>query len=209
MANLPIDMYPEAIQVNVQDVLSCVLDGCKPSVFRMLGKEIEMHYVCCLYRLRDREIKAYYNTNMEIRSNPPPIIQSIQKTVEDLTGEEYTYVLVNVYRDGTDFLGYHRDKESLDGPIASLSLGATRRFLVREDATKEISTYHLHHGDLLLMRRGCQRKYKHSIPKMSVSDLVDHLTSHNIPIPKKKTLANLHEATKETLPVRVNLTFRY
>jgi alkylated DNA repair dioxygenase AlkB len=207
-----ISVYPDAISdVSINDILPEVLPLCRPSMFQMLGKEIEMHYVCCLFRLRDREIKNYYNSNMPIYTDVPPIIKQIQKVTEERTNEEYTYVLVNVYRNTTDYLGYHRDRESLDGPVASVSLGMTRRFLIRDDVTKEVTTMHLRHGDLLLMHRGCQRKYKHSVPKMSIQDLIEHLLSCNIAIPDgRKTLTKLHDAVaKGNNNVRVNLTFRY
>ena len=37
---------------------------------------------------------------------------------------------MNLYRDGNDHIGFHADSETND-VIASISLGATRRFLLR------------------------------------------------------------------------------
>ena len=43
-----------------------------------------------------------------------------------LLGVEFDYCLVNLYRDGNDYINFHADNEAKD-VIASISLGATRR----------------------------------------------------------------------------------
>ena len=51
-----------------------------------------------------------------------------------MCGERFNSVLLNLYRDGQDSMGWHSDDESELGPapaIASLSLGEPRRFLLR------------------------------------------------------------------------------
>ena len=62
-------------------------------------------------------------------------------------------VLCNLYRDGQDTMGWHRDNEPEIDPavIASVSLGAARDFKVRHRTTKEGWTVSLGHGDLLAM----------------------------------------------------------
>ena len=63
--------------------------------------------------------------------------------------------LANLYRDGTDSMGFHSDDEPELGPeptIASISLGARRRFVLRHRATRERWTWELGAGDLLVMR---------------------------------------------------------
>jgi len=78
-------------------------------------------------------------------------------------------VLLNRYRDGDDGMGWHSDNEPELGPapvIASLSLGAARRFLLRrrDDHAKKAEVL-LDHGDLLVMGGQTQRHYQHSLPK--------------------------------------------
>ena len=86
--------------------------------------------------------------------------------VADLSGVEYNGVLVNGYRDGLDSMGWHRDNEPEIDPssIASLSLGATRTFKIRDRRTKEVIHLELEHGDLLVMEN-LQDVHEHSVPK--------------------------------------------
>ena len=78
-------------------------------------------------------------------------------------------VLANLYRDGRDAMGWHSDDEPELGPrpaIASISLGAPRRFLLRHrtwpEHRREVL---LTHGSLLLMAGETQRFYRHAVPK--------------------------------------------
>ena len=65
-------------------------------------------------------------------------------------------------------MGYHSDDEPELGPeptIASISLGARRRFVLRHRVTREQWTWELGGGDLLVMRDESQRDYAHAVPK--------------------------------------------
>ena len=76
----------------------------------------------------------------------------------------------NLYRDGTDSMGYHSDNETELGPrptIASISLGDRRRFVLRHRVTREQWSWDLGHGDLLVMRDESQSDYAHAVPKTS------------------------------------------
>lgn len=83
-------------------------------------------------------------------------------------GAEFNSCLANLYRDGTDSMGYHSDDEPELGPqptIASVSLGARRRFVLRHRVTREKWSWELGGGDLLVMRAETQRDYAHAVPK--------------------------------------------
>jgi alkylated DNA repair dioxygenase AlkB len=82
----------------------------------------------------------------------------------------FNSVLVNAYRDGRDSMGWHADDEKELGPapcIASLSLGASRRFLLREKHGKNLRSIflQLEHGSLLVMQHDSQCRFMHSLPK--------------------------------------------
>ena len=49
--------------------------------------------------------------------------------------------------------------------IPVLSLGATRRFLIRPEAGGPSTTIVTHSGDLVVMGGRCQKDYRHSVPK--------------------------------------------
>ena len=61
-------------------------------------------------------------------------LQELQAVVEDLAEHSFNGVLLNLYRDGQDSVGWHADNEPGLGSepvIASLSLGAARRFQLK------------------------------------------------------------------------------
>jgi alkylated DNA repair dioxygenase AlkB len=83
---------------------------------------------------------------------------------------DFNSCLANLYRDGTDSMGYHSDNEpelGLRPTIASVSLGDPRRFVLRHRATRERWSWDLGHGDLLVMRDESQSDYAHAVPKTS------------------------------------------
>lgn len=99
-----------------------------------------------------------------------PLLQQLRQELEQHTGHRFNAVLLNCYRDGSDSVSWHSDDEKelgTDPVIASLSLGATRRFELRHRQRRELGKYvlDLNHGSLLLMGAGLQRHWQHQIPK--------------------------------------------
>jgi alkylated DNA repair dioxygenase AlkB len=96
-------------------------------------------------------------------------LAELRDLAQALTGHTYNSVLLNLYRDGNDGMGWHADDEPELGrepAIASFSLGATRRFRLRHRRQKGIGiSLDLPHGSLLLMAGGTQRHYVHAVPK--------------------------------------------
>ena len=98
-----------------------------------------------------------------------PLLQSIRQQCERETAHTFNGVLVNYYRDGDDHLGWHSDDELINGSeplIASISLGAERRFDMRHRETGELVSTPLRHGSLLVMSGLSQRCWEHRIPKV-------------------------------------------
>ncbi|KGT49047.2 DNA methylase [Xanthomonas phaseoli pv. phaseoli] len=106
------------------------------------------------------------------RFAPQPWLDALQPARARLqaeTGHPFNSVLANRYRSGSDAMGWHSDDEPELGAqplIASVSLGATRRFAFkhRDDAALK-QTLELGHGDLLVMSGDTQRYYKHALPR--------------------------------------------
>jgi alkylated DNA repair dioxygenase AlkB len=94
-------------------------------------------------------------------------ISHIKELTEARFGVKFDYVLVHLYRDGNDMINYHADKEAMHTPIASISLGATRKFRFRrKNQTSGFEKeYHLKSGALVLMKTGCQQEYIHGVPQ--------------------------------------------
>jgi alkylated DNA repair dioxygenase AlkB len=98
-------------------------------------------------------------------------LTAIRDALVRVTGVRFDSVLANYYRDGRDGMGAHSDDEPELGPspedvrIASVSLGARRRFVLRHKRRDETHELSLGEGDLLVMGGTLQRFYKHHVPK--------------------------------------------
>ncbi|MBL1210487.1 alpha-ketoglutarate-dependent dioxygenase AlkB [Geminocystis sp. GBBB08] len=99
----------------------------------------------------------------------PPILLELKAQIDKVSGVQFNAVLLNLYRDGNDNIGWHSDDESdlAEGSvIASLSLGETRRFIFRRRDNHSCRIERkLSHGDLLIMRDQTQKFWQHQVPK--------------------------------------------
>ncbi len=92
-------------------------------------------------------------------------LTEIKQRIEAVQGQ-YNYCLLNRYRTGADSMGWHADDEPEMGPtIASLSLGATRRFRMRHNASRKTMAFDLCHGTLIIMAGSMQSHWQHAVPK--------------------------------------------
>ena len=93
--------------------------------------------------------------------------KTIQGKIQKVTGQKFNFVLMNRYEDGQQYMGWHRDNErGWSTEIASLSLGAERRFLLDESTADERLVVKLEHGSLICF----DGSMKHCLPKTK-SDL--------------------------------------
>lgn len=120
---------------------------------------------------------AVYRYSGTVNTPAPwtPALEVVREAlVREAGGAPFNSVLLNLYRDGKDHVAWHADDEpglGADPLIASLSLGASRRFVLRK--TAEVTTkveLLLEHGTLLLMGAGVQKHWQHSIPKQAAAD---------------------------------------
>lgn len=112
-------------------------------------------------------------------------LSEIRRQVESVCKHRFNSVLINYYRSGLDSNGWHSDNEPELGfrpVIASLSLGAVRRFRLRHkhDNAQPIMSLDLSSGSLLVMAGDTQKYWQHCVTK-----------------------------TRRPVAGRINLTFRY
>lgn len=113
---------------------------------------------------------AYTYSRTRFEPRPwPPALQALRARVDAAAGVAMNSVLANLYRDGADHMGWHADDEPELGPqpvIASLSLGATRRFVLRHrrDPGRK-AAIDLTHGSLLVMAGDLQANWQHALNK--------------------------------------------
>lgn len=97
-----------------------------------------------------------------------PELADVRDRAGAVAGVTFNSVLANLYRDGDDAMGAHRDDEPEFGTepvIASVNLGATRDFVIKHDRTGERHVLPLGHGDLLVMSGRSQLDWTHSVPR--------------------------------------------
>jgi alkylated DNA repair dioxygenase AlkB len=111
---------------------------------------------------------TYSGTRFEPRPWPDALRPVRERLAAEFDGD-FNSVLANLYRDGRDAMGWHRDAEAELGPrplIASLSLGATRRFAFKSvDAPARKLAFDLAPSSLLVMAGDTQRRYRHALPR--------------------------------------------
>ncbi|MFT4645713.1 MAG: alkylated DNA repair dioxygenase AlkB [Planctomycetota bacterium] len=91
----------------------------------------------------------------------------LKKIVETETGETFNACLLNLYHSGEEGMTWHSDKEEelkKNGAIASLSLGADRKFAFKHKVTKQTIPILLEKGSLLVMKGETQKNWLHRLP---------------------------------------------
>jgi alkylated DNA repair dioxygenase AlkB len=114
-------------------------------------------------------VYSYSGTTMQ----PQPwgqTLQRLRERVESAAGAPFNSVLLNLYRNENDSMGFHSDDEPELGPeplIASVNLGEQRDFLLKHRRDKTLGTRHLAltHGSLLLMAGQTQHNWHHGVSK--------------------------------------------
>jgi alkylated DNA repair dioxygenase AlkB len=110
---------------------------------------------------------VYSGIRMEPAAWNEPLLE-LRTVAERLAGQPFNSVLLNLYRDGRDSVSWHADNEPGLGPepvIASISLGAVRRFQLRHRRRRERIGIDLPHGSCLIMAGAIQHHWLHQLPK--------------------------------------------
>ena len=108
-----------------------------------------------------------YNGNNSTEITPiPESIQEIMMEVNKITHNEYNTCIANYYPDGNAYISMHDDGEESSESIASLSLGATRQFIIQNKLTKLKHKLDLSNGEIIEMKgKNFQKNWVHGIPK--------------------------------------------
>ena len=103
-----------------------------------------------------------------IADAPLPVLHYLTEVLSAHYERPYARLWMNWYRDNDDGTGWHVDRpqnQLAETVIPVLSLGATRRFLIRPEDSGPSTTIVTHGGDLVVMGGRCQKDYQHSVPK--------------------------------------------
>jgi alkylated DNA repair dioxygenase AlkB len=102
----------------------------------------------------------------------PPVLRRMSRCLSRHYGRALVSITGNLYRDGDDSVAWHGDRigrKHADTVVAILSLGSTRRFLLRPDGGGPSVRYDLAPGDLLVLGGTCQKTWEHCVPKRAVA----------------------------------------
>ena len=98
----------------------------------------------------------------------PAFLIAVADALSDFCGVRYDGIWMNWYRDNRDSTSWHADRPANTATTATvpvLSLGATRRFLIRPYGGGRSTAFAPQGGDVLIMRGRCQRDWQHCVPK--------------------------------------------
>ena len=179
-----IKFIPDFLDKTTADMLFSKLkefDGWRQDSIKIYGKTHPLPRLNCWFATSQ---EPYKWSGIEMK--PIPFTDELKPILERITNEtntNFNTALGNLYRNGKDSVSWHSDDEPDLGRnpvIASLSLGETRRFLLRQKKDHSITkSFDLTHGSLLYMSGNVQNIWEHSIPK-----------------------------TTKDIGIRINLTFR-
>ena len=131
----------------------------------------------------DTDVSYIYSRKKYTTESWSAVSLEIRSQLKRYLDVEFNSVLINLYRDGSDSMGLHADNEPELGncpTIASVSYGAEREIIFKENSGDHKLRVLLPHGSLLIMKGRLQHCWKHEIRK-----------------------------TKKPLQPRVNFTFRF
>lgn len=116
----------------------------------------------------DGERVYHYSGATKVSLPWTPLLTSVKARVEAAVGSSFNACLLNLYRSGSEGMSWHSDDEVSLGrlpTIASLSLGAVRRFDLRHKGTGRKVSVFLDDGQLIVMAGTTQRCWQHALPK--------------------------------------------
>lgn len=114
---------------------------------------------------REPRLTAEYRS---LRQVPEPALDDAARALSQHYGVVYDSLWLNLYRDGADSTGWHRDRFSCRRPeciVPVLTLGATRRFLIKPRHGGPSVGFRPGSGDLIVMGGRAQEDWVHSVPK--------------------------------------------
>jgi len=106
----------------------------------------------------------------DIAGAPQALLHTVTDALSEHYGVPYRKLWMNQYRTHRDSTGWHGDligKVQETSTVPVLSLGATRRFLIKPTAGGPSESFTVASGDLIVMGGRSQRDWRHSVPKQT------------------------------------------
>ena len=106
----------------------------------------------------------------EVAEAPQHALREIAAALSEHFGVRYRSLWVNLYRDQYDSTAWHGDnigRVQAESIVPVLTLGASRRFLIRPTNGGQTWMLRPASGDLIVMGGRAQRDWRHCVPKES------------------------------------------
>ncbi len=182
--NALLEYYPQFFSLRQSEIFLkyfLELENWRQEPIKLFGKNIMQPRLTSLF---GDENKSYSYSGLRMQPAPfPKTLRDIKYKCEEFSGEDFNICLANLYRNGSDSMGWHADDEKelgKDPVIASVSFGEERVFHLKHKKDNNLrKKLVLENGSLLIMKGSTQHFWKHQLPK-----------------------------TKRKVGPRVNLTFR-
>ena len=155
------------------DVLPGWLSG-SDSLFLRLAEQVPWHAERRQMYERVVDVPRLLSFYGEVDPLPDPVLLEARDALtdhyRDELGEPFCTAGLCYYRDGNDSVAWHGDTIGRsrweDTMVAIVSLGAARRLSLRPHGSGTTAlSFHLGHGDLIVMGGSCQRTWEHAILK--------------------------------------------
>jgi len=134
---------------------------------RVFGREHPVPRLTCW--VADSGVRYRYSGLTHQGEGWPPALDTLRREVTALTGRRPNGALANLYRDGDDSMGWHRDNEPELGAhpwVLSYNLGAARDFAFRPYGSgRQSRVIALEHDSLLVMSPEVQTHFEHALPR--------------------------------------------
>jgi alkylated DNA repair dioxygenase AlkB len=121
----------------------------------------------------DREVESPRRFARAPHDGPGhPLLDQMRDVLSRRYGEAFVRTTMAWYRDGQDSVAMHGDttaRDMIEATVATVSLGAPRRFLLKPASGGSSIALELGGGDLFVMGGTCQRTWRHGIPKVAAA----------------------------------------
>ncbi len=157
--------YPDWFAEDADELFEALVDGLMwaQAHARFFGKPVPLPRLTAWYGPVE-----YRYSGVRHPARPfVPVLSRIAAAIEPIA-PGMDCVLGNRYRTGADSVGWHTDGEELWGPrptIASVSFGASRRFVLKHRSSKRIVDIELSHGSVLVLSGTTQSHWLHALPR--------------------------------------------
>lgn len=136
-----------------------------PDQVKIFGKQITTRRT--MVWLAEGDLRYTYSGLERIPVPFPSELKDLKSRLEQVLNQEFNSCLANFYPSGNEGMGWHSDNEGMLDPqagIASISLGATRKFQFRHRHLGTTVDCQLESGSLLWMLPPTQEFWKHQLP---------------------------------------------